>query len=289
MTLRRVAGPSVLMTLILSPGRLQPSSLLRPRASAGTSPLRTRFRRQMDRLGPPLWLRPPLSRDDSTSSTLSIHQRKILTTWVRIRSSTTVGGDLRSPTRRGKPVPTFSKPQRGRHVKIASVLTPRRAGFVACCQPSVVLRAERVLGYVDQHPDLPGGSVVSFPGYCPSSLVSSGNCIDRPLPISQPEVPPYRLPSVWPTPLLWPLGLRLILTPTPSPRSTMVRLTRTNGPEPARRFPSMFRTLGISAVLPPDRLQGLPRRHRVGFVNHQTSPGGLVVRSGCAEPNIQCD
>ena len=78
---------------------------------------------------PPLWLRPPRSRDVWIPSTLSILQRKILTTSVRIRSSTTppvttrVGGNFRNPTCRRKPVTIFSKPQRGRPIKSASVLT----------------------------------------------------------------------------------------------------------------------------------------------------------------------
>ena len=131
MALCRVAGPFVLLSLLRPPGRLQPPSLLRPRASAGTSPLRTRVRRLVNRLGlrPHLWLCPLLSRDVSTPSTLPIHQRKILTTSVRLRSSTSppvttrVGGNFRSPTRQRKPVTTFSKSQRGHPMKCASVLT----------------------------------------------------------------------------------------------------------------------------------------------------------------------
>ena len=70
--LRHVTGPSVLMYLIRPPGHLQPPLPLRSRASAGISPLRTRVRRLADRLGLrlPLWLRPLLSRDVWTPSTL---------------------------------------------------------------------------------------------------------------------------------------------------------------------------------------------------------------------------
>ena len=165
-------------------------------------------------------------------------------------------------------------------MKSASVLTPRRIEFVVFYQPTVVLRTGRVFGSTWTNTRTSstslGGSVI-FSGVLPVIAVTLGNCIDRPLPSSHPAVPPYGLPFGWPTPLSWPLGCLLTLTPTLSPRSPMVRLTRTNGPGPTRRFPSMCRMLGISVVRPPDRLPGPPNRHRVGFAKHQMSLQSVAV------------
>ena len=83
------------------------------------------------------------------------------------------------------------------------------------------------------------------------------------------------------------LRCRLTLTPTLAPRFPMDRLTRTNGPGPTRRFPSMFKIPRTLAVRPSERLPRPPSRHRFGVVQHRMSLQSVVDRSGCAQPNLR--
>ena len=202
--------------------------------------------------------------------------------------TTRVGEHFRSPTRRRKPVTTFSKLQRGRPIRSASVLTPRRVDFVACYQSSVVLRTGKVFGYTWTNTRTfstsPGGSVIFFPGCYPSSLVSSGNSIDGPPPSSPPAVSPYGA------------GAAMMAAWLPPDPDADARASLPDGPTDSDERAWAYSPLPLDVQDATDfggsasratTKTAMPTPLRV--VQHRMSLQSVVDRSGCAQPNLRID